>query len=359
MRGEVVYFYAFDVANEIATGRIREVLSSQSFPYKVQTDHTYPRDVPLYQPLTFHAPQVAEQLQGAAVRLVIRIFEVGVIDIAMHVAFDVPSLADLRCYHKQELVSGLTRDELARRLCVEVCESIKSSIVRGAPPTEPEAYTVFCLADLGDEVDAYTWYLGHRREIAELLSEAESQSLSEMQVDESIRIHRSFGKRDLTVIDWDSSLIVDLDGSWEDVVYVLELANLQLEEFRVMDRRLDEHLDQMYDDLERPRRSIVGTASRTLDWVRRFRIDATKLADEVTHITKFFGDWHLARIYLGAADRFHLSEWQQSVEHRLSQLDQVYQVLQSEIYERRMLWLEIAVLICFLIDLVALIFWKR
>ena len=358
MRGEVIYLYAFDVANEIATENVREVLSCQPSHYEIQTDHTYPKDVPLYRPLTCQPPHVSDRMLGQNMRLVIRIFEVGVVNVAMHVPFEASSLADLHAYHKTQLESGQTRDELARRLCDEVCESIKSSIIRGAPPSEPEAYTVFCLTDLEGETDAHAWFRQRRREIAGLLSEVNPETLSDLQVDESVRIHRSFAQGDLAVIDWDASVIVELDGIADDVLYVLELANLQLEEFRVMDRRLDLHLDRAYQDLER-RRTIFGIPTRMLDWVRRFRVDATKLADEVTHITKFVGDWHLARIYLGAAERFHLPEWQKSIEQRLAQLDQVYQVLQSEVYERRMLWLEIAILVCFLIDLLALFFWKR
>lgn len=358
MRGEVIYLYAFDVANEIATSRVGEVLSCQCFSYEIKTDHTYPKDVPLYRPLTFEPPDVAERFRGQAIRLVIRIFEVGVVNVAMHVCFEVATLAELQAYHKTELESGQTRDGLARRLCKQVCESIQDAIVRGSDPSEPEAYTVFCLTDLGAETDAHAWFRQNRREIAGLLSEAPAESLSDLQVDESVRIHRSFGKADLAVIDWDASLVVELDGFADDVLYILELANLQLEEFRVMDRRLDTHLDRAYHDLERPR-SFFGIPTSVHNWLRRFRVDASKLADEVTHITKFLGDWHLARIYLGAAERFHLHEWQKSIADRLAQLDQVYQVLQSEVYERRMLWLEIAILVCFLIDLAALFFWKR
>lgn len=358
MRGEVIYLYAFDVANEIATSRIREALSCKPYPYEIKTDHTYPKDVPLYKPLTFEPPNVSDKMLGQSLRLVIRIFEVGVVNVAMHVPFEVASLAELQPFHQTKLESGQTRDELARRLCQEVCESIQGAVIRGAEPSEPEAYSVFCLTNLGESTDAYAWFRQNRREIAGLLSEAPADSLSDLQVDEAARIHRSFSKRDLAVIDWDASLIVELDSFADDVLYILELANLQLEEFRVMDRRLDQHLDRAYHDLER-RRPFLGIPSSVNDWLRRFRVDATKLADEVTHITKFLGDWHLARIYLGAAERFHLQEWQKSIADRLAQLDQVYQVLQAEVYERRMLWLEIAILICFLIDLFALFFWRR
>ena len=73
-----------------------------------------------------------------------------------------------------------------------------------------------------------------------------------------------------------------------------------------MDQRLDKYLDRAYDDLERRNWTLFGAANKTLRHLRRFRVDVAKLTDEVTHITKFFGDWHLARVYLGARDRFYL-----------------------------------------------------
>ena len=140
---------------------------------------------------------------------------------------------------------------------------------------------------------------------------------------------------------------------------MLELANLQMEEFRVMDRTLDRYLNQVYTDLEKRRFPFLGISTSTLGELRRFRIDVAKLADEVTHITKFFGDWYLARVYLGARDRFYLDQWKQSVEQRLGQLDQLYTVVHSEVYEKRMFWLEVIVVILIAIDVVALFMARR
>src|SRR5678815_2616671 len=137
MRGEVIYLYAFDVANEIATSRVGEVLSCKSYPYVVKTDHTYPKDVPLYRPLTFEPREQLPKLAGRAIRLVIRIFEVGVVNVAMHVPLEVASLAELQPFHQTRLDDGQTRDELARRLCNDVCQSIQDAMVRSAEPSEP------------------------------------------------------------------------------------------------------------------------------------------------------------------------------------------------------------------------------
>lgn len=358
MRGEVVYLYAFDVANEIATQDVRQILANPSAPFEPRAAHTFPRDIPLYKALTTE-PVRDERLGGQCVRIVVRVYEVGVVSISMHVPFQVDRLEELRPYHRPVLESGRTLDDLARGLCAEVCESLRSTLVRSSVPSQPEAYNVFCLTELDGAQDASVWFAAHRQEVATLLAEHPDGNLSEQQVEESLRVQRSFTRRDLAVIDWDASLVIDLDGYVDDVLYVLELANLQLEEFRIMDERLDRHLERAYRDLERARSVWGGGPTGMLAWLRRFRVDATKLADEVTHITKFFGDWYLARLYLGAKERFHLAQWQQSVEQRLGQLDEVYRVIQSDVYERRMLWLEIAIVICFIVDLLGIFFWKR
>lgn len=357
MRGEAVYLYAFDVANEIATRDVRQILGESTSPFEPRAAHLLPRDVPLYRALTVEPP-ASHRVAGQPLRVIIRVFEVGVVGFTMRVPFTVAELAALGQLHQPRLDSGEPLDELARRLCAEVCASLGDALVRFSPISQPEAYNIFCLAELDSEAPALEWLETNRKPVASLLAEHPAADISPQQVDESLRIRRSFTGRDLVVIDWDASLIIDRDGYFDDVLYVLELANVQLEEYRVMDERLDRHVERAYRDLEQPM-SVWGRGpTRMLDWLRRFRVDATKLSDEVTHITKFFGDWYLARVYLGAQERFHLPQWRQSIEHRLGQLDEVYKVIQSDVYERRMLWLEIAVVICFLVDLFGLFFWK-
>ena len=263
-------------------------------------------------------------------------------------------------FHNPKLENGQTLDTVALKLCAEVCDSLRDLMVgRTEFPPPPEAYTVFCLTDLAGAKDVNRWLGEQRREVAGLLTETAADQLSEAQVAEVLRIQRSFENTDLAVIDWDAALVVDLTGYVDDVLYALELANLQLEEFRVMDRRLDTYLDRAYDDLERRRLPLFGGATKTLRHLRRFRVDVAKLTDEVTHITKFFGDWHLARVYLGARDRFYLDQWRASVEQRLAQLDKLYSVVHTEVNEQRMLWLEVIIVIFFAMDLLILLWVRR
>jgi hypothetical protein len=270
----------------------------------------------------------------------------------------VEALSELRPFHHAVLEDGRLLDRVACALCDDVCRDLATARVRPSEPPEPEAYTVFCFTDLGGATNTNTWLQEQRAEVAALLTDVDPQLISAPQVDEVLRQYRSLETTDLLVIDWDAALVVDLNGYVDDVLYVLELANLQLEEFRTMDQALDRYLNTAYEHLEKHSLSLFGISGHVLRKLRWFRMDLTKLADEVTNITKFFGDWYLARVYDAARERFHLDHWRNSVEQRLSHLDQLYSVVHAENYERRMIWLEVVVAIMIAIDLIA-VFWKH
>jgi hypothetical protein len=359
VKGEVVYLYAFDVADEIITSRVREILSEKPFPFQIRLEHTFPKDIPLYRPLAIEPPALSERMAGQPVRLLIRVYDVGVVSVTMRVAVSVAGLQDLMPFHRAQLDGGRTLDSVARGLCTAVCQNLRAFMIRPSDPPEPEAYTAFCITEVPDVSDVHIWLSQERRAVAGLLSETPCDRLSEPLVNEVLRVQRSFKRTDLIVIDWDASLVVDLEGYVDDVLYVLELANLQLEEFRVMDRRLDAYFERVYIDLDRHRLPVFGGSATVLRALRRFRVDLSKLADEVTHITKLFGDWYLARVYLGARDRFYIDQWRTSVEQRLTQLDHLYSVVHAEVYDRRMLWLEMVIVILFVVDLIGLFWLKR
>jgi hypothetical protein len=358
MKGEVVWFYAFDVANEIHRERVEEVLAVKPAPFIIRRDHTTPRDVPFHQPLSVE-PALKLSVAGSPARVQVRIYEVGVVSIAIRLGFDKESLAELAPLHHPTIDGGQTLDQFATELCVRVSDGIAAAMEHRAPPTEPEAYTVFCITELGPVRDTGEWLVAHRSAVAGLLSDLPPGNLSESQIAEVLRQQRTYETTDLVIIDWDAALLVDLKEYIDDTLYVLELANLQLEEFRALDRMLDRYLNEAYEHLEKRERWKLGGSTNVLRKLRWFRVDLTRLADEVTNITKFIGDWHLARVFESAKDRFHIEEWRKSLEQRLKQLDELFSVVHSEISDRRMLVLEVVVVVLILIEVLTAFFGRH
>ena len=362
MKGTVVYFFAFDVAGEIRTPLVREVLSQRPFPFQIRVGGAAPRDVPFYRPLTVSLkPEELDSNVGrVTIKPFIKVFDVGVLSISYEVAFAVGALVDLVPYH-QLTVGGVTLTARAERLSALIAENLRAYMVKPTEERPPvEAYTAFCLEDVGGGVQE--WSASHRTEIAALLSEeAIPERLAKGQVDETFRHSLSYTTEDVTIVDWDAAIVVDRSGYYDDVLYMIELANLQLEEYKLLDDRLDRHFLGAYEDLERHHKvaRLFSGPSAPLRALRAYRMDITKMSEEVSNITKFVGDWYLARVYLACKDRFHLGHWETTVDQKLLELDRLYSLAQAEVYERRMLLIELLVLALFLFDVIGLILFKK
>src|SRR5262249_6224807 len=183
LRGEVVYLYAFDVANEIRLDRAAELLPPRPVSFAVRTHRTIPRFVSLSRPLAIEPPAPTANLFGAPPRLLVRVYEVGVVSVTARVAVAADGPLELIPYHNPVLDDGRPLDDLARDLCDGVLRDLGEALVRPGPVTDPEAYTAFYLSDLGTERDANRWLADRRREVAGLLTETPPEQLSDAQVD--------------------------------------------------------------------------------------------------------------------------------------------------------------------------------
>ncbi len=359
-QGEVVYIYAFDVAYDTARKPIQTLLGQPVAQFAVDASKRSPRQLFFYKPQMVRLPPMERIGPLGAVRVerVIKLLPVGAISITARVPFAVNHVEDLVAFHDLQFSNGSLHDEV-HRLAQEVIGELSGHLIRPQPQLpEEEAYTVFCLAapvlNIENEpMNAEQWFQAHRRQIAALLTQEEDmERLSKQEAEESTARYLSYYDNDLVVIDWDAALLVDEPADFDESLYIMELANLQLAELEAYDRLLDDALERSYRDLgERPLRSR-GDILREL---REIRIDMARFNDELSNITKFFGDWHLARIYEKIASRFHLADWHRTINGKLKTLDDLYLILKQDQNNRVMVWLEITIVLLFVIDLVILV----
>jgi hypothetical protein len=358
--GEVVYIYAFDVAYDTARRPIRELLGQPVAQFAVDTSKRSPRQLFFHKPQMVRLPPLERIGPLGAVRVdrVIKLLPVGAISITVRVPFAVNHVEELVVFHDLRFSDGALHEEVCR-LAQEVVAELRGHLVRPqAQLLEEEAYTVFCLTSPvvnaeNQPMNAEQWFQAHRRQIAALLTQEEQMDrLSKQEAEESTARYLSYYDDDLVVLDWDAALLVDGPKDFDETLYILELANLQLAELEAYDRLLDDALDRSYRDLgEQPLRSRRDI----LRELREIRIDMARFNDELSNATKFFGDWHLARIYEKISSRFHLADWHRTIDGKLKTLDDLYQILKHDQNNRVMLWLEIAIVLLFVIDLVILV----
>jgi hypothetical protein len=362
--------YAFDVAYEMIRRPVERLLGQPVAEFAPGAGKRQPRQDFFFRPQMVRLPPVERLTVRGQVRVerAVKLLPVGAISITVRVPFDVRRLEDLVAYHDLHFADGTTLYDEVRRLAEDVRRELARYYVRPVEQMrDEEAYTVFCISSplpqappeaggdgTSSSPSAEHWYLAHRREIAALLTEEPSpELLSEQESDESTGRYFSYYRRDLAVIDWDAALVVDEPQYFDETLYILELANVQLAELEAYDRILDDTVERSYRDIAARRfRSFNNT--RVQRELREIRVDFARLSDELSNITKFFGDWHLARIYQGASARFHLSDWHRTIDEKLKTLDDLYQLLRAEQNNRWMLILEASIVLLFIIDLILL-----
>ncbi|HKX13189.1 MAG TPA: hypothetical protein VJP40_08555 [bacterium] len=360
LQGEVFFLYAFDVADEIRTDKAEKILAKKkAVPSGPSNERLVPKVIPFYRPLTIDPHHDSWRIEDRPVQTLVRIYDVGVVSVLISVPFEAGDLKELLRFHRPILDNKIPLDKAAHELSRNVVDNLREYLVSASEVNITEAYTVFVLRQLGQDGSAERWAEDQRREIAGLLAETDPAMLSQQQIDETFRHKLSFESDDVVIVDWDAALVVDLAGDIEDEIHVLELANLQLEELVLMDKRLDVYLNRAYEELEQSRTKLFSLKRNEIKKLRRFRMDVAKITDEVSNISKFFGDWYLARIYLAARDRFHLATWRESIQNRILHLDNLYETLHGEANEARMLFLEAMIVLLFIIDLVAVFWLKR
>jgi hypothetical protein len=362
LTGEVVFLYAFDVAYEMNRFPVRELLGQPVAQFVVDASKRSPRQLFFYRPQMVRLPPLERLGPRGPVRLerTIKLLPVGAISITIRVPFTVSSLEELVHFHDLRFSDGSFLYDEVRALAEEVKNELKPYLIRPVDKLgDEEAYTVFCITGPlqtgeGASVPAEQWLAANRPEVAALLTEeADPSRLSEQETEESTGKYFSYYERDLVVIDWDAALIVDEPRYFDEVLYLMELANLQLAELEAYDRLLDAAVDRSYRDLSATRGMRATTTSVQRE-LREIRVDLARLSDELSNITKFFGDWHLARIYKGLSDRFHLGDWHRTIDEKLKTLDDLYQILRADQNNRMMLFLEVTIVLLFIIDLVVL-----
>src|SRR4029077_20708149 len=80
---------------------------------------------------------------------------------------------------------------------------------------------------------------------------------------------------------------------------------------------------------------------RSLRALGELKVEANGLFERIGNVLKLVGDQYLARVYRLLAGRFHLEEWERSIQRKLEVAEGVYQVVADQAGEFRTEFLEI------------------
>jgi hypothetical protein len=91
------------------------------------------------------------------------------------------------------------------------------------------------------------------------------------------------------------------------------------------------------------------THSRPLRMLGELKAEANQWFERTGNVLKLVGDQYLARVHQNLAARFHLGEWEQSIQRKIAVIEGIYQVLsdQASTYRAELLEWVVVLLIFF------------
>lgn len=332
--------YAFDVGLEINIERCAELIASERLDGNLRANRRSPRFFD-YHPAPLRVTQeispvhIGDFTTSGTVDLVL--YDFGGVAVTYAIPFQgaVERAQQLSVLLNE--TDALLKD--ARGRVESLVGAVRTVIARPHVGDMVEDYVIIQAEQVkaGCVVDELP--VRYASELARVLR-AESALLSDEEIKDALACAISYSPEDLTLIDWYGALIFDRQA--EDVRAVLEFANLELLELRLLDRQLDNSLEETYDIVsERNWLTALGLSrSAHLMRVGQLEVDGAILFERVSNAIKLLGDQYLARVYRLVAQRFHLSEWNSAILRKLDTIESLYQKINDRNASRRLEVLE-------------------
>lgn len=364
-QGKILIYHLFDIADEIDLEKLRDqwagrstnirLVSRRSSPYYMQFEKE-PLLLPMGQMPLLLTP---DQRLDAEVRA--KAFDFGVLSICWEVAIPhdwAQLVEDSYLYIDSDHIA-----DQSQKLLEDLKSALQGSLKQPHQKVLMEDYTIFYVTSFDTHLNAEELLAQGGADIVSIVR-GESKALSPREQERVLEQRISYFEDDLVVMAWNSSFIYDPEGSSEHVD-ILEFANSELLELRSYDQLLDQELSEIYDALEElPKSKIVAWMSmapllrnpyqHTTQKLLTLLIDVSELTDRIENSLKIIGDLYLARIYKQISRILHVSEWQSRVDGKLESARQIYETLNSEVSDRRSIFLEVVVIFLIALEVVFL-----
>lgn len=191
-----------------------------------------------------------------------------------------------------------------------------------------EEYSVYVASDYAGDPEQF--FVERKERVASLLK-SETIALDPLEIDYTLSVRLKYAKNDLVIVDWDGAFIFDPEGDIEATVELLELANLQLLRYRLLDKELDARLElvaKIFQSLPERKRAVTLFGGKEVRNALQsiIKIRATSLFgfQSLEREIKLIGDWYSARLYELAAKKFKLDEWRAQIKEKLETLEDIY-----------------------------------
>lgn len=354
VRVELVHMRLHDLGAEVDLDRVSRVLGRPAHHAPLVANSAAPPYSTFPQPKEVAFPW--EEAPGVGATVEVRVHAVGAVAVRFRWEVEAGALADLRSLAAPPagVPGGIdaAAAQVVERVRRELAPALHAPYVT---KVAPERYLAYCVQGSADE--AARLLAQERGWVAALVADEPRETRLPARLEASFRHLLQQDDGHAVIPGWDHAVILAPPGRYEDMLDVMELANLELLEFRTYDAYLDERLERAVEAVDRlwARGGWLRSARTALQDISRVRAEVTRLTDNLHDTGKVFGDWYTAQLHQRLQARFHLPSWERAIKAKTDALEDMFHLAQEEANHRRSLILEVMVVLLFVLDLLILL----
>ena len=356
--GYFTLLFCFDVADEILLDKIEKILGKRPAEAFLELKRITPEFI------QYRVPPLRVKLGKRTINIDgknyvfsydAKIYDFGAIALRYWVPINGLKIKDL-----QNLAASLSYNKKiladAKQQIAKLVKELESAIIGKVSNGEYDEYSLFYITELEKPINAEELIKLHGIQIANALS-CEAKALSKEEIESALKKPISYYPNDLILIDANAAFILEPEKSY-DALDVIEYSLLELLELRTYDEKLDKFLDQTYDRVKeiKPSLWIIPKLNKILKDLLRFKIEVIDVIDKVENSLKLFGDAYLVKIYSLSAEINQIASWKESVKSKLNTIVDIYSILSSKMDAQRDYFLEMAIVLLFILDIFIFVF---
>ncbi len=258
-------------------------------------------------------------------------------------------LPDILLVEGQMEVENIFSDQAfeLREALIDECHKLIKK--RGGKFEVSEEYSIAIVAGYEGEPEQFFEY---DSKIASFLK-SERLPLDEQEVEHTLSSQIKYANNDLVIVDWDGAFIFDPNGEYESIAELLQIANLQLLRYRILDQDLDERLKKVAKMVRLHSGKTTIFKNKELEEsfreVIRLRTSSIVEFEALDHEIKLIGEWYPARLYDLAARKMKFDGWKVSIKEKLDSLEDIYSIIAENFSMSRTYFLEFIQILLFFV----------
>ena len=321
--------------------------------YQVETDKNEPDYINYPEPITFSIIQNTTDCIEREYKIECKIYTYGALSLKTNLNVDVNDIDGLCNYIDKNNPEDMVED-IFDQMYEDIFEKFKGRF-KGEyrPDNFTNLYPVYCLSETGCQ-DVSDIVENNKPEITSLLSGMyNKRDFSKTQIKNVMHVWTRFYQGDYSIVHWNATLAIDNDNDFSDLLFIIELANIQFLKLRAYDDYIDnylsEYLDKSQNKFVHNFTIIFPGGGKMLSEITKMRVEIEQITDMMDNFEKFFGRWYLAKVYYLASSAFEITRWKNLIASRLDTVDEIYTMLHEEKNRKKMLLLNFLTFLLFVL----------